>query len=323
MAASAVVRVRVGSCPPRSPGWRPSPHRHIPAGDRDSIEGASVSRWRLGLGVGVGISATIVAFLCVPGHPLGTFLYNHAPSLFRQMVIWEQSSNALQQQNGQELWSEIQTHLQVSAIAAGFAIGIAFPLGVVASRERHIRSFATNLVGVARSVPGVAVIFLMYPYLGQGDVPGILALTVLALPPIFLNTVAGYGSVDRAVVESARGMGMSRLQVFARIETPLAAAIVVAGMRIALVEILASATILAFSANVSTLGTQISYGLDNYGGTSYCGSAGCSPFFSGGARLVHDGQVEMALGVVLIAVMALTAEFMLTLLQRAVAPARR
>jgi len=283
---------------------------------------------RLALVSGVAVAAAIVAYLCIPGHWLGTFFYNAAPPLFRQTVSWEQSSNALQQSNGQLLWTQVQNHVQVSLISAAIAIGICFPLGVAASRSWRIRAFArkrhlavgflrriserevpvrstaTNLVGIVRAVPGIAVIFLIYPFVGQGELPGVIALTLLASPPIFLNTVAGYAGVDRAVVESARGMGMNRPQIFGRIETPLAAAVVIAGIRIAMVEIIASATILAYSANYDTLGTQISYGLDDLGN-------------------LYHGRCELAVGISLVAAMALGAELLLSLVQRAVAPARR
>lgn len=263
-----------------------------------------MSRTRLGLIAGFATVAAIVAYLSIPGHPLGTFFFNLFPPIFRETVRWEQQTNALQQVNGQILWQEIQNHLNVTLVSSALAIGICFPLGVIASRFRPVRSVATNVVGVARAVPGVAVIFLMYPFLGQGEVPGALALTLLAAPPIFLNTVAGYAGVDVAVVESARGMGMNRMQIFGRIQSPLAAPVVLAGIRIALVEIIASATILPFSANYETLGAQIGYGLDDPG------------------NAVH-GHAELFAGVTLVASMALIAELALTLVQRAVAPVRR
>jgi osmoprotectant transport system permease protein len=95
-------------------------------------------------------------------------------------------------------------------------------------------------------VPSLAILFLALPYLGTGFRPALFALVVLAFPPIIINTYAGIRNVDRAVVEAAFGMGMEPNQVLRQVELPIALPAVIAGIRTAAVEVIASATLAAF-----------------------------------------------------------------------------
>ena len=230
---------------------------------------------------------------------LGTFFYNAAPPIFRNSVIYLQSSNAFQESYGEQYWDEVKTHVLITLESVGVATAICFPLGIIGSRVRLARVAATNVVGIARSIPGIAVLFVMWQRLGATEANAIFAMTLLAAPPIFLNTVAGYASVDPAIVEAARGMGMGKLQVLTRVETPLAASVIVAGIRTATVEIVASATIVAFI-NVNTLGVQIFDGVEDPSTTT--------------------GQAELAVGIFGVAMLAWIAEAMLTYFQRVVTP---
>lgn len=234
----------------------------------------------------------IVSYLCIPGHPLGTFFYRAAPPLFRTTVAYGH-------QNSAEFWTEVKNHLMVTGLSVGIAALACIPLGVAASRVRTINVGFTNIIGIARGVPGIAVLFLMVPWLGVGLRPALVALTILASAPIFLNTAAGYAGVDRAVVEAAQGMGMNRLQILLRIETPLAAPVIIAGIRTAMVEVIASATIAAYI-SFDTLGTQIATAVEFLTTTT--------------------GEDALVLGVSAIAAMALAAELSLTVLQRIVTP---
>jgi osmoprotectant transport system permease protein len=116
-----------------------------------------------------------------------------------------------------------------------------------------------NLFGAFRLVPSLAILFLALPYLGTGFRPALVALTVLAFPPTIINTYAGVRGVDRAVVEAAYGMGMAPSQVLRRVELPLAMPAIIAGIRIAAVEIISSATLAAFI-NGGGLGDFITLG---------------------------------------------------------------
>jgi osmoprotectant transport system permease protein len=111
-----------------------------------------------------------------------------------------------------------------------------------------------------RVIPSLALVFVFVPWLGFGYKPALLALVVLAAPPIVLNTYAGMQSVDAATLDAARGLGMTPLQVFGRVQWPLALPVIIAGLRSASVEIVASATV-ASLIGVKTLGQYIFTGI--------------------------------------------------------------
>ncbi len=235
--------------------------------------------------------AAVISYLSVPGHPLGTFFFNTFPIL-RPAVTFAHTPN-------EDYGSHLLNHISITLISVGLASAICVPLGVIASRIRPVSVIATNVIGIARGIPGIAIMFLMWPALGLGERPAIIALTILASAPIFLNTTAGYAGVDRAVVEAANGMGMSRLQTLLRIETPLAAPVVVAGLRTATVEVIASATIAQFI-GFTTLGYEVVYAVDFLNTTS--------------------GNQALVLAVSSIAGIALLAEVLLAGMQRLVTP---
>ena len=103
-----------------------------------------------------------------------------------------------------------------------------------------------NLVNGLRVLPSLAVLFLVIPYLGLSVSAAAVALILLAMPPVLINTDAGFRTLDPAVLEAARGMGMSPIQVLSRIEFPLAMPVILTGIRTASVEVIASATLAAF-----------------------------------------------------------------------------
>ncbi|MEN9933725.1 MAG: hypothetical protein RLZZ387_304 [Chloroflexota bacterium] len=148
--------------------------------------------------------------------------------------------------NQGRFWTELGRHVSLSLAALALSVLSCVPLGVWASRRAGLAQPLINAVGALRIIPSLAVLFLALPYLGTGFGPALVALTLLALPPVLVNTYAGVRGVDRAVVEAARGMGMSPAQVLTRVELPLALPAIVAGVRTAAVEVIASATLAAF-----------------------------------------------------------------------------
>ncbi|HEY0739105.1 MAG TPA: ABC transporter permease [Herpetosiphonaceae bacterium] len=139
-------------------------------------------------------------------------------------------------------------HLQLSVTALIVALVLCVPLGIWAARRRAVAQSVINVANALRVVPSLAVLFLALPYLGIGFRPSLIALTVLACPPILINTYAGFRSVDRAVIEAAYGMGMAAPQVLRSVEFPLALPVVIAGVRIATIEVIASASLAAYIA---------------------------------------------------------------------------
>lgn len=152
------------------------------------------------------------------------------------------------------------SHVRLSASALIIALLLYLPLGVAFSRMDRIGSAAVGALSSLRVIPSLALVFIFVPWLGFGYRPALLALVLLAAPPIVLNTFAGMRNVDTAVIEAAQGLGMNDAQVFTRVQLPLAFPVMLAGVRSASVEIIASAT-LASLIGVQTLGQYIFTGI--------------------------------------------------------------
>jgi len=154
----------------------------------------------------------------------------------------------------------LDAHLRLSISALLIAVAIFVPMGVLCARWVTIGSAAVGTITALRVIPSLALILLFYPWLGFGYGPALLALVILAGPPLVLNTYAGMRGVDASILEAARGIGMNPVQVFFRVQFPLALPVVIAGMRTAAVEIIASATLASF-VGVRTLGQWILTGI--------------------------------------------------------------
>jgi osmoprotectant transport system permease protein len=139
-------------------------------------------------------------------------------------------------------------HLVLSAAALAVALLVCLPLGVYIAHRPRWSQPVINGFNTLRIVPSLVILFLALPYLGLGFRPALVALTVLACPPILINTYAAIRSVAGATREAALGIGMSRWETLLRIELPLALPVILTGVRIATVEVIASATLAAFIA---------------------------------------------------------------------------
>jgi osmoprotectant transport system permease protein len=151
--------------------------------------------------------------------------------------------------------------LSVSALAVGLAISL--PLGVLASRRPKLAETLLGAAGVLQTVPTLALLVLMVPLLGGliGFWPAFAALTLYSILPILANTVIGIRGVDPALVEAARGLGMSDRQMLRRVQLPLAAPVIIAGIRTATVLVVGTAT-LATPVGGASLGNYIFSGLE-------------------------------------------------------------
>jgi osmoprotectant transport system permease protein len=144
----------------------------------------------------------------------------------------------------------IVEHLALSGLSLAIAIVVALPAGVWIGHTGRLASFAVNLANLGRSLPTLAVIGLvlpitaaMDPQLGFRIYPTVIAMIVLAIPPILVNSQAGIAGVDRDLVEAARAMGMRDGQVVRRLELPLAAPAILTGIRSAAVQVIATTTL--------------------------------------------------------------------------------
>jgi osmoprotectant transport system permease protein len=150
----------------------------------------------------------------------------------------------------------IGQHLKVTFLALFAAIAIALPTGVILGHLRRGENVAVAIGNAGRAVPELALIAFVAAFIGVGLGNVTIAFAVLGIPPILTNTYVGMTQVDRNAVEAARGMGMSALQIVFRVEMPLAVPTIMAGVRTAGVNIIATVA-LASLAGVSTLGDYI------------------------------------------------------------------
>jgi osmoprotectant transport system permease protein len=143
----------------------------------------------------------------------------------------------------QQLVRTITEHLYLTLIPISFAIVIGLALGITAHRVPAIRGSIVSATSTILTIPSLALFALFIPFVGIGNTGPIIALTLYALLPIVRNTVSGLYSVDNAVVESAKGMGMSATKRLVRIEIPNAWPVMLAGIRVATLLVIGIAAV--------------------------------------------------------------------------------
>ena len=215
------------------------------------------------------------------------------------VVAWFRDGEHWQGPNG--VPQRLLEHVGVSAAALGIACLLAIPLALWLGHVRRGGGLAVNVSNVGRAVPTYAVLVLLVlapdPF-GLSTLSILVALVVFAIPPVLTNTYIGVREVDPAAVDAARGMGMSGPQVLAKVELPLAVPLLMDGVRLAAVQVVATATIAALVAG-GGLGALIT---DGFG---------------------RQDQAEVVAGALCVLVLALTVEGAMALLQRQVNPLRR
>lgn len=148
--------------------------------------------------------------------------------------------------NGAEYLRLLGEHAGISASVMLIAMVLAIPLGIFCSRFVKIQLFLERFFGILRIIPSLAVLLICIPIMGTGIKPALTALTILAVPPILMNTVQAFRSLPGEVLEAAEAMGMSRKRCFFCVKLPLAFPIMYAGIRTAAVEVIASATLASY-----------------------------------------------------------------------------
>jgi osmoprotectant transport system permease protein len=193
-------------------------------------------------------------------------------------------------------------HLELSGVAVALASAVAIPAGLVVGHLRKFEFLSVSIANFGRAVPSFAILVLAYlgflqvaPSLAFGFGPTVVALFLLSLPPILTNTYVGVQAVDADTVEAARGMGMAERDVLLRLELPLAAPLIMAGLRTAAVTVVATATLAAL-----------------------IGGGGLGRFIIDG---FHTNDVPMIVsGAVLVAFLSVLMEASFALVERAVRP---
>lgn len=199
-------------------------------------------------------------------------------------------------------------HLVLSALAVVAACLVALPLGFYIGHTGRLQLLGINLANIGRAVPSYAVMVMVFPValaaaeplgydprLGLTFLPIFVAMTLLAIPPILVATYAGISGVDRDVVESSRGMGLTEPQILARVELPIASPVMVGGFRVATLQVIATAT----------LGAVLSGG-------------GFGRYIIDGLARRDEGMLYA--GVILVAGLAIGTDLLLSALQRRLTP---
>jgi osmoprotectant transport system permease protein len=137
-------------------------------------------------------------------------------------------------------------HVTLALVALALALALGVPLGIAAATVAPVRSPALALAGIGRTLPSLAVLMLLLPFLGVGAAPAIVALALLAIPPIVIAVDVGIRGVPAAMLDAAAGMGMKPIESFTRVVVPLALPVSFAGVRTAATETIASATLATF-----------------------------------------------------------------------------
>jgi len=139
-------------------------------------------------------------------------------------------------------------HLQLSAESVAIGAAIALPIGIVLGHYGRLGNLAINLSNVGRALPSFGILVIAFQIFGLGDLPIILSLTALAIPPMVTNSYVGLREVDPDIKDAARGMGYRGLAQLLRVELPLAVPLVMAGIRTSAVQVVATATLAALIA---------------------------------------------------------------------------
>lgn len=147
------------------------------------------------------------------------------------------------------IWNRLGQHLFLTVVCLLISCLLALPVAVVLGHLGKGGALAVNLSNIGRAVPtfAVLVLLLLTPIGGHGEWPTIIALVLFAVPPLLTNAYVGMREVDRDVVRAARGMGMTGRQLMLGVEVPLALPLILTGVRIAAVQLVATATLAALA----------------------------------------------------------------------------
>jgi osmoprotectant transport system permease protein len=189
-----------------------------------------------------------------------------------------------------ELPDLLAGHLLLSVSALVIGVVVSVPLGIAATRHPRLRGPALAFAGLIQTVPSMALLALMVPLLGGliGFVPAFIALTLYSMLPVLRNTVTGILEIDPAMTEAARGVGMTDRQSLLWVELPLAAPIIIAGIRTATVWVVGMAT-LSTPVGAPSLGNYIFLGLQTRNSVAVL--FGC--FFAAALAIVLDQLIRL------------------------------
>ncbi|CAB1249666.1 Choline-binding protein [Ruminococcaceae bacterium BL-6] len=195
----------------------------------------------------------------------------------------------------EELLDLFIQHLNMTTLAVLISLVVGIPLGLLITKNKPVASVVIGIANLLQSIPSIALLAFMVPFVGIGEKPAIIMVVVYALLPIIKNTYTGITSIDPGKIEVASGIGLSPMQRLMQIQLPMAAPFIMAGIRISAVTAVGTVTIAAF-AGAGGLGWFINLGLN-----------------ANDANLVLLGAIPASL-------LALLVDFILSKLEKAVTP---
>lgn len=211
-------------------------------------------------------------------------------------LAWNWFTDSANWSGGNGIPTRMLEHLRYSALALLFAALIAAPIGIVTGHTNRGGFLAINAANAARALPTLGLLILAVLAAGIGLTPVLVALVALAIPPILVNAYEGVRTVDPSLTDAARGMGMTGWRVLTQVEVPVAAPLILLGLRTAAIQIVSTATIAA-----------------------YVGIGGLGRFIFDGLR-TRDNEMIVG-GAVLVVLTALAVALLFLLLRVALVPA--
>lgn len=215
-------------------------------------------------------------------------------NLFADAIAWIFDSAHWGGPNGID--SRIIEHIAISLLVVGIATVIAVPIGYLIGHTGKGRGIVVALAGAVRALPTLGLLILLALNLGIGLQAPIIALVVLAVPSILAGAYAGFDAVDRRIIDAARAVGMTEMQIVFKVEIPLGLPLLMGGMRSAVLQVIATATL-----------------------ADYVGGGGLGSFIFLGLQTGDYSQ--MLAGSIVVVVLAIIFEIIFSTLQRLVVPA--
>lgn len=203
--------------------------------------------------------------------------------------------SAFMAQHGSELLVKTWQQIYISAISLALGIIVAVPLSVILMKFPRTAKVVIALASMLQTIPALALLAMMIPFFGVGRVPAIVVLFLYSLMPILRNTYVGLMDVNADTVDSARGLGMTEMQLILKVDIPLAMPVIMAGIRLSAIYVIAWATL-----------------------ASYIGAGGLGDFIFNGLSLYQPDLIFG--GTIPVIILALLTDYLLGKLEKKITP---
>lgn len=198
-------------------------------------------------------------------------------------------------QHGSELLIKTWQQIYISAISLGLGIIVAVPLSIILMKFPRVAKVVIAIASMLQTIPALALLAIMIPFFGIGKLPAIIALFLYSLMPILRNTYVGLMGVNPDTIDSARGLGMTNMQLILKVDIPLAMPVIMAGIRLSAIYVIAWATL-----------------------ASYIGAGGLGDFIFNGLSLYQTDLIFG--GTIPVIILALLTDYLLGKLERKLTP---